>query len=39
LDYIGPEELKTKKKPTKKKTTKSEFPIEPHHVTTKKRNK
>jgi hypothetical protein len=39
LDYISPEELKTKKKSTKKKSTKSEFPIEPHHVTTKKRNK
>ncbi len=34
LDYINPEELKPKKKRTKK----SEFPIEPHHKTVKKSN-
>jgi hypothetical protein len=37
LDYVNPEELKTKKKSTKKKATKSEFPIEPHHKTIKKK--
>ena len=31
LDYINPEELQPKKKSTKKKTKKSEFPMPPHH--------
>jgi hypothetical protein len=37
LDYVNPEELKPKKKTTKKKTVKSEFPVEPHHKTIKKK--
>ncbi len=37
LDFIPPGELKPKKKSVKKKSAKSEFPVEPHHVTTKKK--
>ncbi len=36
LDYINPEELKPKKKPTKKKTTKPEFPMAPHRTRSEK---
>ncbi len=32
LDYINPDELVPKKKRDKKKVTKSEFPMPPHHT-------
>lgn len=35
LDYINPDEIKVKKKPAKKKKTKSEFPMPPHQTTIK----